>query len=146
MYLSPSTHPTTLKRMSTFVGTSSRHYLEVSCSDSIPQTRSTTSTRRGTFSILTDHTKIEHVLISLGLDQKTKPLSKRVSESFFDLSQRLAIEFSGSHYLRMITDCDVANHPLVFPWLTDTLLSLLKHHPNLDKPARKKILGSPARR
>lgn len=65
---------------------------------------------------------------------------KRESESGFDQSQRLATEFAGTRYLRMPTDWNVENRTLVYPWLRDTLLSLLQKNKNFPKPAIKEIL------
>ena len=40
----------------------------------------------------------------------------------------------------MPTDWDVENRTLVFPWLRDSLLSLLQNHQDFPKPAIKEIL------
>ncbi len=63
-----------------------------------------------------------------------------MSESVFDQSQQLATEFAGTRYLRMPSDWDVENRTLVYPWLSDTLLSLLQNHQDFPKPAIKQIL------
>ncbi|KAI5798908.1 kinase-like domain-containing protein [Geopyxis carbonaria] len=65
---------------------------------------------------------------------------KRVSVSVFDQTQRLAEEFAGARYLRMPTDWNVENCTLVYPWLRDSLLSLVQGQPDFPKSAIKEIL------
>ncbi|KAI1263207.1 kinase-like domain-containing protein [Xylariaceae sp. FL1019] len=65
---------------------------------------------------------------------------KRVSESIFDLSLRLAAEFAGSRRLRMHIDCNQEQGILVYPFFRTTLLALLQDYPDFPPQERRKIL------
>ncbi|KAK5651308.1 hypothetical protein OQA88_12603 [Cercophora sp. LCS_1] len=66
---------------------------------------------------------------------------KRVPRPFFELSQRLATEFAGSHRLRMHLDSNREEDILIYPYFKDTLLALIKGDAaDLSLAGRKKIL------
>lgn len=65
---------------------------------------------------------------------------KRVPRQFYDLSQRLALEFDGSSRLRLHTDCNQEEGVLVFPYFKSTLLALIQSNPQCSTEGRRKIL------
>ncbi|CAM6002114.1 unnamed protein product [Sphagnum balticum] len=65
---------------------------------------------------------------------------KRVPRPFYDLSLRLAVEFAGSHRLRMHIDCDQEEGILVYPYFRGILLALIQEDPDFPLAERKKIL------
>ncbi|CAK3772217.1 Serine threonine- kinase ppk4 [Lecanosticta acicola] len=65
---------------------------------------------------------------------------KRVPKPFFDLSQRIANDFSSSRRLRMHVDCNSEDSILVYPYFRDTLLALLKDDPAFPPDERLKIM------
>ncbi|EPE05817.1 serine threonine protein kinase [Ophiostoma piceae UAMH 11346] len=69
---------------------------------------------------------------------------KRVSESFFGLSQELATTFHDTDCLRMHTDYNEDQHVLVYPYFRDTLLGLIQSDPTFPPSERPKILRATA--
>ncbi|THX67822.1 kinase-like protein [Aureobasidium pullulans] len=65
---------------------------------------------------------------------------KRVSRPIYDLSIRLAAEFTGTRRLRIHVDCNQDEGVLVYPYFDSTLLALIKDDPELVHTQRKKIL------
>ncbi|KAI0108949.1 kinase-like domain-containing protein [Nemania sp. FL0031] len=65
---------------------------------------------------------------------------KQESRSLFDLSRRLADEFSGSRRLRMPVDFNLEDCIVVYPYFRDTLLGLIRADPDFPPDERKKIL------
>lgn len=65
---------------------------------------------------------------------------KRVSKPFYELSQRLVTEFTGSQRLRMHVDSNQEEGILIYPYFTDTLLALIKEDADLSITGRKEIL------
>lgn len=65
---------------------------------------------------------------------------KRVPRQFYELSQRLALEFNGCSRLRLHTDCNQEEGVLVFPYFKSTLLALIQSNPNFLPEGRRKIL------
>ncbi|KAF2208112.1 hypothetical protein CERZMDRAFT_50015 [Cercospora zeae-maydis SCOH1-5] len=67
---------------------------------------------------------------------------KRVPRRHFDLAQRIAHDLPSSQHLRVHVDCNSEQCILVFDYFQDTLLSLLKHDPDLSPDERPKIMRS----
>lgn len=65
---------------------------------------------------------------------------KRVPRPFYDLSLRLATEFTGSRRLRMHVDCNQEEEILIYPSFRGTLLALTQEDPVFPLVERKKIL------
>jgi hypothetical protein len=65
---------------------------------------------------------------------------KRVPRPFYNLSLRLATEFSGSCRLRMHIDCNQEEGLLIYPCFRGTLLALIQDGLELPLAERKKIL------
>ncbi|EEY23048.1 conserved hypothetical protein [Verticillium alfalfae VaMs.102] len=65
---------------------------------------------------------------------------KRVPRPFYDLSLRLAAEFTGSRRLRMHIDCNPEEGILVYPYFRGTLLDLVQEDPDFPPAERRKIL------
>lgn len=63
-----------------------------------------------------------------------------MSRLFYDLSIRLAAEFTGTRRLRMHVDCNQDEGVLVYPYFDSTLLAVIKDDPGLVHTQRKKIL------
>lgn len=67
-------------------------------------------------------------------------VTKRVSPSFFQLSQELRKEFPHSQNLRMHVDCNKREHVLMYHYYKHTFLALLRQYPNFPPTEIKKIL------
>lgn len=65
---------------------------------------------------------------------------KRVPKPFFNLSQRMADDFSSSRRLRMHVDCSSKESILVYAYFRDTLLALLRDDPAFPPNERLKIM------
>ncbi|GAB1732624.1 hypothetical protein NU195Hw_g3713t1 [Hortaea werneckii] len=65
---------------------------------------------------------------------------KRVPKPFFDLSQRMAGDFSSPRWLRMHIDCSSKESILVYAYFRDTLLALLRDDPAFPPNERLKIM------
>jgi hypothetical protein len=65
---------------------------------------------------------------------------KCVPRPFYDLSLRLAAEFTGSRRLRMHIDYNQEESILVYPYFRCTLLALMKEDPDIPVAEREKIL------
>ncbi|XMA19889.1 hypothetical protein WAI453_012680 [Rhynchosporium graminicola] len=65
---------------------------------------------------------------------------KRVSESFFTLSQTLKSEFAGTSRLRMHIDHNQEEHILVYKYFRHTLLALITEYPDFPAAGINKIL------
>ncbi|KAL2175466.1 kinase-like domain-containing protein [Thermothelomyces heterothallicus CBS 202.75] len=65
---------------------------------------------------------------------------KQESKSIFDLSRRLADEFTGSRRLRMPIDFNAQDRIVVYPYFRDTLLGLMRADPDFPPTELKKIL------
>ncbi|KAI0539965.1 kinase-like domain-containing protein [Xylaria digitata] len=65
---------------------------------------------------------------------------KQESKSLFDLSRRLADEFTGSRRLRMPVDFNPEDHIVVYPYFTGTLLDLIRADPDFPPKELKKVL------
>lgn len=65
---------------------------------------------------------------------------KHVSESFYDLSLRLAAEFPGSRRLRKHVDLNKDENVLIYPYYQNTLLRIYREDLNISDAARNKIL------
>ncbi|THX67085.1 kinase-like protein [Aureobasidium pullulans] len=65
---------------------------------------------------------------------------KRVSRPFYDLSIRLAAEFTGTRRLRMHVDRNQDEGVLIYPYFDSTLLALIQNDPEMVHTQRKKIL------
>ncbi len=63
-----------------------------------------------------------------------------MSESFFSLSRRLESDFAGTRRLRMHIDYNQEERILVYDYFRDTLLALIRDHPDFPPAERKKIL------
>ncbi|KAL1794595.1 hypothetical protein ACET3X_006411 [Alternaria dauci] len=67
-------------------------------------------------------------------------VSKRVPESYYDVSLRLAADFPHSRRLRLHVDSNDEEKLLIYPYYQNTLLRLLQEDPVLSDAARKKVL------
>jgi hypothetical protein len=65
---------------------------------------------------------------------------KRVPETIYDMSLRLAADLPGSRRLRMHIDSNDEEKLLIYPYYQNTLLKLLQEDPEVSVAARKKVL------
>lgn len=65
---------------------------------------------------------------------------KRVSDSFFQLSQELQKEFPDTQRLRIHVDFNEKERVLVYDYFKHTFLALLRDHPDFPSAEIKKIL------
>lgn len=72
--------------------------------------------------------------------ENTSFVVKRVSRPFYDLSLRLADEFTGSRRLRMHIDCNQKEGILIYPYYKSTLLALIQNDEDFPLLQRYKIL------
>lgn len=63
-----------------------------------------------------------------------------MSQSFFQLSQKLKKEFLESQILRMHVDYNEKHQVLVYDYFKHTFLALLSHYPDFPPAEIKKIL------
>ncbi|KAM5489202.1 hypothetical protein MaudMau93_003699 [Microsporum audouinii] len=90
--------------------------------------------------ILKQHPKRPDLNVYLARSENQDFVLKRVSDSMFEQSLELKLEFPGAHHLRMHVDDNVTERVLVYKYLNDDLLSLVKHNPSMSLQARKWIL------
>ncbi|KAJ8131475.1 hypothetical protein O1611_g2149 [Lasiodiplodia mahajangana] len=83
--------------------------------------------------VLQRHREDHNLSIFKAESENASFVVKRVSRPFYNLSLRLAAEFTGSRCLRMHIDCNQEEGILIYPYYKSTLLSLIQN--NLDFPA-----------
>ncbi|PGH28896.1 serine/threonine protein kinase [[Emmonsia] crescens] len=90
--------------------------------------------------ILKHNPKRPDLNVYLARSENRNFVLKRVSDSIFEQSVELRLEFPQTRHLRLHIDDNEAERVLIYEYFSDNLLCLVKNNPSLSISARKWIL------
>ena len=132
----PRTYDARVRMTSAILGASKRQYIRGEVLHGNEGGNPTVFKAKYTFCALSP---FHHISQSLRCGNKSV-VFKQESKSIFDLSRRLADEFAGSCRLRMPIDFNPEDRTVVYPYFTNTLLSLMRADPDFPPAELRKIL------